>query len=354
MAETPDAATADPPGLSVAAVEAHLRDRLPGLLHGPLGAELVAGGRSNLTYVLSDGRTRWVLRRPPLGHVLETAHDMAREHRLLAALHPTDVPVPRPVLLGDPEVLGVPFYVMEHADGQVLRSHEQLQGLAGEPAHELAGELVEVLARLHRVDPGAVGLDDLGRPVGYLERQLRRWARQVEASHTRDLPELTRLGDRLGRSVPQDGGAAVVHGDYRLDNVVVDLDAPAGRRVVAVLDWEMATLGDRWADLASAVVWWDGVRGLDLPVAAVPGDVDGFPGAEVLLSAYEGAYEGAGGGSTDRFDWYLAFAFFKIAAIFEGIHFRSRQGLTVGEGFDTLGDLVDPLVERGHAALDGA
>ncbi len=337
-----------PPGLPLAAVEAHLRERLPGLLHGPLRAELVAGGRSNLTYVLSDGRERWVLRRPPLGHVLETAHDMGREHRLLTALHPTSVPVPRPVLLGDPDVVGAPFYVMEHADGVVLRTDEQLAPLAGSPAEDLARELVAVLARLHRVDPAAVGLADLGRPSGYLERQLRRWARQAEASRTRDLPELARLGERLALDVPRDGGAAVVHGDYRLDNVVVDPSGPAGRRVVAVLDWEMATLGDPWADLASSVVWWDGTSGLDLPVAAVPGDVPGFPGRDVLLSAYAGEV----GRETDRLAWYVAFAFYKIAAIFEGIHFRSVQGLTVGEGFDALGALVPPLVERGHAALD--
>jgi aminoglycoside phosphotransferase (APT) family kinase protein len=284
---TDRAPTDGPPGLPVAALDRHLRQALPGLLQGPLSAQLVAGGRSNLTYLLTDGRTRWVLRRPPLGYVLETAHDMGREHRLLA-----------------------------------------------------------VLVRLHRLDPQQVGLGDLGRPEGYLERQLRRWTRQLEASHSRDLPELTRLTERLRAQLPISQGAAIVHGDYRLDNVVVD----TGRgHILAVLDWEMATLGDPLADVASTLVWWDGVRGLDSPVAAVPAEVPGYPGRDHLLSAY--------GRQSDLdltpLPWYVGFAFFKIAAIFEGIHFRAQQGLTVGEGFDRLGDMVPPLIERGHAALSG-
>jgi aminoglycoside phosphotransferase (APT) family kinase protein len=335
-----------PAGLPLAALEEHLRASRPGLLHGPLSATLVAGGRSNLTYLLTDGHERWVLRRPPLGHVLETAHDMGREHRLLAALAPTDVPVPRPLLLAGPEVLGAPFYLMEFADGDVLRDREQLERLGAAAATALADELVDVLVRLHRLDPAQVGLGDLGRPEGYLERQLRRWARQLEASHSRDLPELSRLADRLGERLPVSLGPAIVHGDYRLDNVVVD---PGRGHVVAVLDWEMATLGDPLADVASTVVWWDGMAGLDSPVAAVPGEVPGYPGRERLLESY-GRQSGR---DLDPLPWYLGFAFFKIAAIFEGIHFRSRQGLTVGEGFERLGQLVPPLVERGHAALTG-
>ena len=333
-----------PPGLDLAALEQHLRWTLPGLLQGPLSAQLLAGGRSNLTYLLTDGGQRWVLRRPPLGHVLETAHDMRREHRLLTALAPTDVPVPRPLLLVGPEVIGAPFYLMEYADGQVLRERAQLERWDAAAATALADELVDVLVRLHRLDPEQVGLGDLGRPQGYLERQLRRWARQLEASHSRELPELTRLAERLGERLPVSQATGIVHGDYRLDNVVVEADRG---RVVAVLDWEMATLGDPLADVASTVVWWDGMRGLDSPVAAVPADVPGFPGGDHLLAAYDRH------SSLDLtpLPWYLGFAFFKIAAIFEGIHFRAQQGLTVGDGFERLGDMVLPLVERGHAAL---
>jgi aminoglycoside phosphotransferase (APT) family kinase protein len=335
-----------PPGLPLAALERHLRQALPGLLQGPLSAQLVAGGRSNLTYLLTDGRARWVLRRPPLGHVLETAHDMGREHRLLAALSPTDVPVPNPLLLAGPDVIGAPFYVMEFADGQVLRDRVQLARLDAAAATALADELIDVLVRLHRLDPERVGLGDLGRPAGYLERQLRRWSRQLEASYSRDLPELTRLAERLREQLPVSQANAIVHGDYRLDNVVVD---PGRGHIVAVLDWEMATLGDPLADVASTLVWWDGIRGLDSPVAAVPADVPGYPGRDHLLAAY--------GRQSDLdlapLPWYLGFAFFKIAAIFEGIHFRAQQGLTVGEGFERLGDMVPPMIERGHAALSG-
>ena len=345
MAEQDDRADG-PRGLPLRALEEHLRSTLPGLVRGPLSATLVAGGRSNLTYLLTDGHDRWVLRRPPLGHVLETAHDMGREHRLLAALAPTDVPVPRPLLLAGPEVIGAPFYVMEFADGAVLRDRSQLERVDAAAATALADELVDVLVRLHRLVPEEVGLGDLGRPAGYLERQLRRWARQVAASYSRELPELDRLASRLGESVPVSQAGAVVHGDYRLDNVVVD---PARGHVVAVLDWEMATLGDPLTDVASTVVWWDGMAGLDSPVAAVPAAVPGFPGGDHLLAAY-GRRSGL---DLDPLPWYLGFAYFKIAAIFEGIHFRSRQGLTVGEGFERLGELVPPLVERGHAALEG-
>ena len=343
---SPATAPSGPRGLPLITLEQHLHEALPGLLQGPLSAELVAGGRSNLTYLLTDGRERWILRRPPLGHVLETAHDMGREHRLLAALSPTDVPVPRPLLLAGPEVIGAPFYVMEFADGQVLRERADLERLDAPRATALADELVDVLARLHRLDPASVGLGDLGRPEGYLERQLDRWARQLEASHSRDLPELDRLAERLAAALPVSQAAAVVHGDYRLDNVVVD---PAAGGVVAVLDWEMATLGDPLADLASTVVWWDGMSGLDSPIAAVPADVPGYPGGDHLLTAY------AARSALDLapLPWYLGFAYFKIAAIFEGIHFRTSQGLTVGEGFERLGGMVAPLVERGHASLTG-
>jgi aminoglycoside phosphotransferase (APT) family kinase protein len=333
-----------PPGVSVPDLEAHLREELPGLLAGPLQVELLAGGRSNLTYLLTDGERRWVLRRPPLGHVLETAHDMSREHRVLAALQRTDVPVPRPLLLAGPGVIGATFYVMEFADGVVLRDDAQLRGLDRAAATAVADSLIEVLVRLHRVDPGAVGLGDLGRPVGYLERQVRRWSGQLDADHARVVPGLAELGRRLAARIPVSGRQGIVHGDYRLDNVVVAAEA---NDVRAVLDWEMATLGDPVADLASTVVWWDGIGGMDSPVAAVPGDVPGWPDGRHLVEAYARST----GADLAEFPWYLGFAFFKIAVIFEQIHHRSSTGLTVGEGFERLGSMVPELVARGHAQL---
>jgi aminoglycoside phosphotransferase (APT) family kinase protein len=337
----------DPPGVSVPDLEGFLRQSLPGLLRGPLTVELLSGGRSNLTYLLGDGSGRWVLRRPPLGHVLATAHDMDREFRVLSALHPTQVPVPRPLISAGPEVIGAPFYVMDFTDGAVLRDRAQLAAFGGTAATTLAQRLIDVLARLHQIDPHSVGLGELGRPAGYLERQLRRWERQLAASHSRDLPELAALGERLAQGLPTSQGAGIVHGDYRLDNVVVD---PGDGRVLGVLDWEMATLGDPLTDLASTVVWWDGIQGLDSPVAAVPGDVPGFPGSESLIDAYGRAT----GRDLSELPWYLGFAFYKIAAIFEGIHYRTQQGLTVGDGFQRLGAMVPELVERGHAALGRA
>jgi len=337
----------DLPGLSVPELGAFLDRALPGLLTGPLSAELVAGGRSNLTYVLSDGTSRWVLRRPPLGSVAATAHDMGREHRLLAALHPTAVPVPQPILLADDELLGAPFYVMSFADGVVLRERAQLDALSEGQAASLTDALTGVLVQLHEVDPAHVALADLGRPDGYLVRQLRRWTAQLARLEGDALPGLRRLGERLAQDVPPPQRACVVHGDYRLDNVVVD---PGTLAVRAVLDWEMATLGDPLADLASTVVWWDGISGLDSPVAAVPGDVPGFPSSARIVDRYA---ERTGLDLT-RLPWYSAFALFKAAAIFEGIHERQRLGLTVGEGFDRLGPMVGPLTSRGHAALDGA
>jgi aminoglycoside phosphotransferase (APT) family kinase protein len=335
------------PGLDVPVLQDHLRRAVPGLIDGPLTAWLLAGGRSNLTYLLSDGAVQLVLRRPPLGHVLETAHDMAREYRVQAALRRTDVPVPRTHLLeADPDVIGAPFYVMSFVDGLVLRSDEELRAVSANQAATLADGLADTLARLHAVAPEAVGLGDLGRPDGFLDRQLVRWAKQLAASSSRHVPGLEELRDRLGQAVPAPQRSALVHGDYRLDNVVVDPDEPG--HVRAVLDWEMATLGDPLTDLASAVAWWDGIVGLDSPVAAVPGDVPGFPPSSRLLERY-GRHTGL---DLAGLPWYLGFAFYKIAAIFEGIHYRDTKGLTTGEGFDRLGAMVPALVERGHAALD--
>ncbi|WP_067903194.1 phosphotransferase family protein [Nocardia vaccinii] len=331
------------PGISVPQLEDFIRAEIPDLLNGPLRVELLSGGRSNLTYLLADGTAEWVLRRPPLGHVLATAHDMDREYRMLRALHPTAVPVPEPLIIAGPEIIGAPFYIMEFARGVVLRDREQLDRISAK-SDDLATELVDTLGRLHGLDPDAVGLGDLGRPEGYLERQLRRWDAQVAASHSRELPDLVDLGERLACALPFGRSSALVHGDYRLDNVVVD---PGDARVVGVLDWEMATLGDPLTDLASMVVWWDGFRGLDSPVAAVPGDVPGFPAADTLVERYAART----GCDLSEFGWYLGFAYYKIAAIFEGIHYRTQHGLTVGEGFERLGALVPALIERGQAAF---
>jgi aminoglycoside phosphotransferase (APT) family kinase protein len=336
-------------GLELEALTRYLQAEVPDLLSGPLSGRLIAGGRSNLTYLVSDGVGSWVVRRPPLGHVLETAHDMGREHRVMAALGGSAVPVPEMIVLcRDPEVIGAPFYVMSFVDGTVYRSEEQLAQVDEKQALQVADALMDVLAQLHAVDPHAIGLGELGRPDGYLERQLRRWGKQLRSSRSRQVPGLEALGRRLAEKVPASARTSLVHGDYKLDNVVVD---PADRgRLVAVLDWEMATLGDPLSDLVNVVLWWDGVRDTEgVPFAAVPAAADGFPPSTRLLDRYAAAT----GADLEALPWYLGLACYKLAAIFEGMYYRYVQGLTVGEGFDRLAGLPPALAERGHRSLDG-
>jgi aminoglycoside phosphotransferase (APT) family kinase protein len=328
------------------------REELPGLDlevlagylgRGPLSGELVSGGRSNLTYLVCDERRSWIVRRPPLGHVLATAHDMAREYRVMKALSPTDVPVPETYeLCEDPEVLGAPFYVMQNVVGHVYRTSAAAAELGLPRLTALAGELAEVLARLHSVDPASVGLSEFGRPDGYLERQLARWSKQLAASRSRELPGIDELRDRLAAELPKSPRAAIVHGDYRLDNVIFGDDD----RIAAVVDWEMATLGDPLTDIGALLLYWDMlVHGQGMFGEVPPGAR--FPGAEVFTERYAAA----GGAELDHLRWYLAFATFKLAVISEGIHFRFRAGQTVGAGFERIGEAVPVLVERGHAIL---
>jgi aminoglycoside phosphotransferase (APT) family kinase protein len=313
---------------------------------GPLRASLLTGGRSNLTYALTDGTRRWVLRRPPLGHVLATAHDMRREYRVMRALAATPVPVPRMVLEHpDADVLGAPFYVMERVVGIVYRTAADLARLDADGARRLGHTIVDALADLHVVDPAAVGLADFGRPDGYLARQVSRWTAQLASSRSREVPGFDLLAERVAGSVPATQRASVVHGDYRLDNAIVAADDPG--RLRAVLDWEMAALGDPLADLALFALYWQGWGMRDNPIAATPAD-HGFPSAAALARRYA---ERTGLDLADD-AWYSALACFKLAVICEGIHYRHVQGLTVGEGFDRIGALVPAIVGRGLAALD--
>jgi len=313
---------------------------------GDLQAALLAGGRSNLTYTLTDGPRRWVLRRPPLGHVLATAHDMRREYRVMRALAPTPVPVPRMVFEHvEPDVLGAPFYVMELVDGVIYRTVDDLARLDGDGARQLGHAFLDSLAALHVVDPATVGLADFGRPDGYLARQVGRWTKQLASSRSREVPGFDDLAARLAEDVPATQRASVVHGDYRLDNAIVSADDPG--HLEAVLDWEMATLGDPLADLALFNLYWEGWGGMDNPVAATPAE-HGFPSSAELTRRYA---ERTGFDLADN-AWYTAFACFKFAVICEGIHYRYVQGLTVGEGFDRIGTLVPEVVRRGVAALD--
>ncbi|WP_407563986.1 phosphotransferase family protein [Streptomyces sp. 184] len=332
-----------PPGLDLDALRRHLDARLPGLVGGGLGARLIEGGRSNLTYDVTDGSGHWVVRRPPLGHVLATAHDMPREYRVLTALHPTPVPVPRTLLLcEDDSVLGAPFYVMESAPGTAYRTAGQLAPLGPERIRAVVHDLVDTLVRLHAVDPGAVGLGDFGRPDGFLERQLRRWGKQLDASRSRELPGIDELHDALARDLPPAAPPAVVHGDYRLDNVLVD----DGDTVTAVLDWEMSTLGDPLADLGLLAMYSAPVDTPDSPIPTTA-DAPGHPTAAEITARYAER----SGRDVSRVSWYTAFAYFKLAVILEGIHYRFTLGRTVGTGFDRIGELVPRFIAGGLTTL---
>ncbi|MFB7780190.1 phosphotransferase family protein [Streptomyces bauhiniae] len=332
-----------PPGLDLDRLRALLDRERPGLVTGPLTGRLIEGGRSNLTYAVTDGTSRWVVRRPPLGHVLATAHDMRREHRVISALHPTRVPVPRPVLLcEDEEVLGAPFYVMEFVEGTPYRTADQLAPLGAERTRGAVLSLVDTLVELHAVDPAEVGLADFGRPEGFLDRQLRRWGKQLDASRNRELAGVDELHAALGRSLPTSPAPAVVHGDYRLDNVLIG----EGDRIEAVLDWEMSTLGDPLTDLGLLVMYSQPLGTPHSPVFTTA-EALGHPTPAELIERYA---ERSGRDVSDV-NWYTAFAWFKLAVILEGIHYRYTLGQTVGGGFDRIGDLVPVFIDHGLTTL---
>ncbi|GAA1928064.1 phosphotransferase family protein [Microbacterium aoyamense] len=339
----------DVPGLDVAGLTAWLAAEHPHLAGTELRATVIAGGRSNLTYAVDGARLPLILRRPPLGHVLSSAHDMAREHKVISALAGSGVPVPAVVDVVDDttsdRVTGTVFFVMERSPGSVLAHRGQNADYTAYGLRSLSMELAQHLADLHAIDPGAVGLADFGRPDGYLERQVSTWRRQLDASRSRDTPALDTLQSTLADGMPQSTRAGIVHGDYRLDNALVigTADEP---HISAILDWEMATLGDPFVDLGILALYWD-IAGLPGGFAgAVPSAVDpdaGYPSFEELVEVYAEH----GGIAVPDLRWYRAFAAFKLAVILEGIHFRYQAGDTVGEGFDRMGALVEPLAQKG-------
>jgi aminoglycoside phosphotransferase (APT) family kinase protein len=319
----------------------------------PLRFELISGGRSNLTYRVSAPGGDCVLRRPPLGHVLPTAHDMAREYRVLAALADTDVPVARPfALCEDPEVNGAPFYVMELRPGLVLNERVP-EGYATtrEERRRISLALVDVLARLHRVDFAARGLADFGRPEGYLERQVRRWSQQWEKSKVEELPEIDALIRWLRGALPASPAPTLVHGDYRLGNVALDAADPG--RIRAVFDWEMATLGDPLADLGYTLIYWG--EEADPPEERMPGSFQAVTAQPGFLTRAELAAEYARRSGVDvaHVDFYRVLALYKLAVISEGIYARHLQGKTLGRGFENLQRTSVWLARRALALTGG-
>ncbi|MGW4339736.1 phosphotransferase family protein [Rhodococcus koreensis] len=325
----------------IARVRSWLAGRVAGGVGEELRARLITGGRSNPTYELTDGDRFWILRRPPLGHVLPTAHDMSREYRAMTALRDSTVPVPTTVgLCEDPAVIGASFYVMDKLDGITLRTPADTAELTPAQRGELAKAMVNTLAALHQINSSAVGLTDWGRPDGYLARQLRRWQRQWESSATAPRREVDELHSRLASALPEGHRPGIVHGDFKIDNMMVDRNDPT--RIVGVLDWEMSTLGETLTDLGILCSFWDQAGEFFNPITAGATAMAGFPTRDELVHSYVQAI----GTDVPDIDWYLVFADFKIAVILEGIHARHVQGHTEGDDFEGVGAMVGPLLNR--------
>ncbi|HEU0205655.1 MAG TPA: phosphotransferase family protein [Pseudolysinimonas sp.] len=346
------------PGIDVAAFGRWLAAAHPewagSAADGGVTASRLAGGLSNLTYRIDGAARPLVLRRPPLGHVLSTAHDMQREFTIISALAGSAVPVPNALaFLDDAEGsagVGTPFYLMDFVAGPILARPADNAGHSPAALRATSLDLARTLGELHRLDPASVGLADFGRPTGFLERQLRRWAAQYDASRSRDVAELDRLQSRLGSTRPETTRDSLLHGDFRLDNAIVHPDAGDGERIAAVLDWEMATIGDSLLDLGTFSMYWDfhevtggvGIGGSAVDPAA------GYPEFDELVDVYSSVV----GVPVPPLGWYRAFAAYKLAVILEGIHLRFSSGQTVGPGFEQVGSFVVPLAEWGLAQLD--
>ncbi len=311
-----------------------------------LRAEIIGHGRSNLTYRIHAGEESWVLRRPPLSHVQPTAHDMKREFRVISALAATDVPVPGTVALcEDASVNDAPFYVMEYVEGFVPADATEFARRFDEGARRRIGEeLIDILVHLHSIVPDDVGLGDFGKPEGYLERQVRRFSDQLTRVKTRDVPDLEELARRLAAALPAQSGSGIVHGDYRLDNCILDKEG----RIVAVLDWEMAALGDPLADVGLMMMDWAGQQSSDSPAAPMIAGtavtaLPGFPTREEVTARYAER----SGRDLSSLAFYTVLAHFKLAVILENMHARFLAGGTVGTGFEVIGQNALLLASRG-------
>jgi aminoglycoside phosphotransferase (APT) family kinase protein len=336
-------------GIDVDRVTAWFQQNIDGV-ETPLSFELIAGGRSNLTFKVTDAAGRdYVLRRPPTSHVLPTAHDMGREHRIISALGPTPVPVaPALGFCDDESVNGRPFYVMGYVDGHIIRDAATAEKVLGVDERRAAGDsLADVLAEIHAVDVDAVGLGDLGRREGYIERQLKRWYGQFQKSQEgtdRRVPLVDEMHDFLLERVPEQGPAAIVHGDYRLDNTMLGDDG----RVKAVLDWEICTLGDPLADVGLLMVYWADKGDESALLGLAPTALDGFPTRAELRARYAEK----SGRDVSQLDFYVAFGYWKLACIVEGVYARYAGGAMAGDrsGFEGFADQVTRLAEASKAA----
>ncbi len=314
-----------------------------------VAAAVIGHGRSNITYRIDVDGAPYVLRRPPLSHVQATAHDMAREFRVISALWPIGFPAPRTyALCTDPEIIGAQFYVMEFVDGFIAVDPNEVAKRFDEAQRRRIGEeVIDVLVRLHSVVPEEVGLADFGKPQGYLERQVRRFSEQLEQIRYRQTPELDELARRLKNAIPPERKPGIVHGDYRLDNAILDEQG----HIIAVLDWEMCTLGDSLADLGLLRMYWGQGTSQQLAIAGTPVmTLPGFPTWEEAA----GRYEKKSGADLSGLDFYTVLAHFKLGVILENMYKRFLGGGTVGPGFETIGQQAKLLAQRGLAVADAS
>ena len=320
--------------LEIKAVEAFLKDNIKGL-EGSLSISQFPSGFSNLTYMIRVGEKELVLRRPPFGTKAKTAHDMSREYRILSALHPVFPYAPKPFVYSeDLSIMGAPFYVMERIQGIILRKDlPKGMEMSPEDARRLCENLIDLHFELHSIDYKEVGLGDFGRPEGYVKRQVEGWSRRYLAAKTEDAPDFERIMEWLDKKMPPESTRpAIIHNDYKLDNLVLDPENPL--RIIGILDWEMATIGDPLMDLGSSLAYWvqkDDAEAFQ-SIRLMPTHIPGALTREELVSRYSEK----SGISIDNFDFYFCFGLFRLAVIAQQIYYRYYHAETRDKRFKTL------------------
>jgi aminoglycoside phosphotransferase (APT) family kinase protein len=334
-------------GIDIPKVTTWLSNHVEGAV-APFQFDIIAGGRSNLTFTVTDASGhKFVLRRPPTGSVLATAHDMEREHRIISAVGLTGVPVPETLAVcRDIEVNDAPFYVMAYVDGVVLDSPERAEPMSPELRRAAGEHLIDVLADLHEVDIDSIGLGDLARREGYIERQVKRWTTQWEKSKTRELPAIDEVAQRLARNLPEQVGVSIAHGDYRFGTLLVN---PGTGRIAAVLDWELCTLGDPLADVGYVGVYWSD-PGEEQLRANDPTGIDGFPTYDELVERYANRT----GRDMSNIGYYRAFGAWRLAVISEGVYARYLHGAMGDQEIDqeTLASFKEGTERLAEDALE--
>ncbi|WP_040857566.1 phosphotransferase family protein [Nocardia niigatensis] len=334
------------PGMNVAALQRFLREQ--GLdVRGELQVELISGGRSNLTFVAHDEVSRWVVRRPPVAGLTPSAHDMAREFTVTRALQESAVPVAKTVAFdAEGTALGAPATVVEFVDGAVVRDRDDLAAFTDDQVTAGVGELMRVLGDLHAVDPAAVGLSEFGRPSGFVARQVNLWAAQWDRVKTRELADVATLRAALADALPPESPAAIVHGDFRIDNTIVDPSDPA--KIRAVVDWELSTLGDPLTDVALMCVYRSPAFDLVLGTRAA-WTSERLPHPDALAQMYAVA------SGRELVDWgfYIALANFKLGVIAEGITHRAHRGSDAGSAAEKAAEATPEFMAAGLRALKG-